>query len=151
LAVDVIHQRQVVAGEPQKSPKLATHAPALAWFSRAALLTEGVAALAARYDLVLVDMFNDAEIRQPGYWPAGRLHLSADGHRRVASRVLAALGHTTVAHTVAPGPARTRSLRAEARYYREHVLPRVHRRVRGRSSGDGRAGKHPAWVTVAPH
>jgi lysophospholipase L1-like esterase len=117
---------------------------------RAALLTDGVAELAARYDLVLVDMFNDAEIRQPGYWSADRLHLNADGHRRVASHVLTALGHTTAAHASTPGPRRTSDLRAEARYYRDHVLPWIHRRMRGRSSGDHRTGKHPTWTTVAP-
>jgi lysophospholipase L1-like esterase len=111
-------------------------------------LTVAVAELAARHDLVFVDMFNDQEIRGPGYWSADRLHLGTDGHRRVASRVLAALGHPVTAHAVAPEPNSRRSVLAEARYYREHVLPWLHRRVRGRSSGDDRAGKHPTWVQV---
>jgi lysophospholipase L1-like esterase len=111
-------------------------------------LTAAVAELAARHDLVFVDMFNDQEIRGPGYWSADRLHLNGDGHRRVASRVLAALGHPVTAHAVAPSPHGRGSVLAEARYYRQHVLPWLNRRVRGRSSGDDRAGKHPAWVTV---
>jgi lysophospholipase L1-like esterase len=111
-------------------------------------LTVAVAELAARHDLVFVDMFNDQEIRGPGYWSADRLHLGGDGHRRVASRVLAALGHPVTAHAVAPSPNGRRGVLAEARYYREHVLPWLNRRVRGRSSGDDRAGKHPAWVPV---
>lgn len=111
-------------------------------------LTAAVAELAARPDLVFVDMFNDQEIRGPGYWSADRLHLNRDGHRRVASRVLAALGHPVTAHVVAPSPNGRRSVLAEARYYREHVLPWLNRRVRGRSSGDDRAGKHPAWIPV---
>jgi hypothetical protein len=49
----------------------------------------------------------------------------------------------------AEGP-EVRRLLAEVRYYREHVLPWVARRVRGRSSGDGRAGKHARWVPVPP-
>lgn len=111
-------------------------------------LTVAVAELAARHDLVFVDMFNDQEIRRPGYWSPDRLHLGGDGHRRVASRVLAALGHPVTAHAVAPEPNSRRSVLAEARYYREHVLPWLHRRVRGRSSGDDRAGKHPTWVPI---
>jgi lysophospholipase L1-like esterase len=112
-------------------------------------LTAAVTELAARHDFVFVDMFNDQEIRGPGYWSADRLHLSGDGHRRVASRVLAALGHPVAAHAVAPPPdGRRRSVLAEARYYREHVLPWLNRRVRGRSSGDDRAGKHPDWTAV---
>ncbi|GAB3464984.1 SGNH/GDSL hydrolase family protein [Actinophytocola sediminis] len=115
---------------------------------RGTVLTTAVTRLAARHDLVFVDMFNDREIRGPGYWSADRLHLNSDGHRRVASRVLAALDHPVTAHTVAPPPAGARSVRAEARYYREHVLPWLNRRVRRQSSGDDRAGKHPTWVPV---
>lgn len=111
-------------------------------------LTVAVAKLADRHDLVFVDMFNDQEIRGPGYWSADRLHLNGDGHRRVASKVLAALGHPVTAHAVAPPPPGRRSVLAEARYYREHVLPWLNRRARGRSSGDDRAGKHPMWVPV---
>lgn len=115
---------------------------------RGVALTAAVADLAARHELVYVDMFNDEEIRRPEYWSADRLHLNGDGHRRVAACVLAALGHAVEAHAVAPGPAGGRSLLAEARYYRQHVLPWLHRRLRGRSSGDDRAGKHPTWIPI---
>jgi hypothetical protein len=37
---------------------------------------------------------------------------------------------------------------AEARYYREYVLPWINRRVRGRSSGDNRTGKFLDWVPI---
>lgn len=111
-------------------------------------LTVAVAELATRHELVFVDMFNDQEIRSPGYWSPDRLHLNGDGHRRVASRVLAALGHPVTAHVVAPPPPGRRAVLTEARYYREHVLPWLNRRLRGRSSGDDRAGKHPTWVPI---
>lgn len=115
---------------------------------RATALTAAVTELAARHDVVFVDMFNDQEIRGPGYWSADRLHLNADGHRRVASLVLAALGHPVTAHLVAPLAAGGRGVLAEARYYREHVLPWLNRRLRGRSSGDDREGKYPTWTPV---
>ncbi|OLF16272.1 GDSL family lipase [Actinophytocola xanthii] len=117
---------------------------------RGAALTEAVAALAARHDVLFVDMFSDQEIRRSHYWSPDRLHLNADGHRRVAASVLAALGHAEAAHVVAPGPTPARSWRTEARYYREHVLPWLHRRLRGSSSGDDRAGKYPDWTPVPP-
>jgi lysophospholipase L1-like esterase len=113
-------------------------------------LTNGVAGFADRYDIVFVDVFHDAEIRRAGYWSADRLHLNAAGHRRVASLVLAALGHPTEAHVLEQGPEKRGGLVAEARYYREHVLPWVQRRVRGRSSGDDRTGKWVDWVSVPP-
>ncbi|NUT49650.1 MAG: SGNH/GDSL hydrolase family protein [Saccharothrix sp.] len=115
---------------------------------RGVVLTAAVAKLAARHDLLFVDAFNDVEIRRAEYWSPDRLHLNATGHRRVASLVLDALGHPTEAHAVAPGPAARRGLLTEARYYREHVLPWVNRRLRGISSGDHVTGKHPDWVEV---
>ncbi|MCA2217819.1 SGNH/GDSL hydrolase family protein [Jidongwangia harbinensis] len=115
---------------------------------RGTALGAAVGKLAARHDLTFVDVFGDAEIRRAGYWSPDRLHLNAAGHRRVAGLVLTALGHATAAHVVDPGPAESRRVLAEARYYREHVLPWLHRRVRGRSSGDGRTGKFVDWVPV---
>jgi lysophospholipase L1-like esterase len=113
------------------------------------ILTGAIAGLAARHGVLFVDMFHDAEIRRPGYWSPDRLHLNAAGHQRVAGAVLTALGHTAAAHVVDPGPAESRRVLAEARYYREHVLPWVHRRLRGRSSGDDRTGKYLDWIPVA--
>jgi lysophospholipase L1-like esterase len=115
---------------------------------RGAALTEAVAKLADRHDVVFVDMFGDREIRGAGYWSPDRLHLNADGHRRVASCVLSALGHTAAAHVVEPVTTRGRDVRAEVRFYREHALPWLHRRLRRSSSGDERMGKHATWVPV---
>lgn len=115
---------------------------------RGVLLTEAVAALAARAGLVFVDMYNDQEVRSPGYWSPDRLHLNASGHQRVAGFVLTALGVRVPAHRLAPAVAEKRRLTTEIRYYRDHVLPWVGRRARGRSSGDGRAAKQPTWSAV---
>jgi lysophospholipase L1-like esterase len=115
---------------------------------RAEMLTEAVAGFATRYDLYFVDMFHDQEIRRAGYWSADRLHLNANGHRRVAGLVLTALGHPTEAHVIDPGPAESRRVLSEARYYREHVLPWIQRRLRGQSSGDARTGKYETWTVI---
>jgi len=115
---------------------------------RGEILTEAVAGFAQRYDIVFVDVFHDVEIRRAGYWSADRLHLNAAGHRRVAGLVLAALGHPADPGAIDHGPAEKRRIGTEARYYREHVLPWLHRRVRGRSSGDSRTGRYIDWVTI---
>ena len=116
---------------------------------RGEALTQAVTAFANRYpDVVLVDVFHDAEIRRAGYWSPDRLHLNACGHRRVAGLVLTALGHVTAAHVIDPGPVESRRVLAEARYYGEHVLPWVNRRLRGNSSGDERTGKYVDWVSI---
>jgi len=115
---------------------------------RAAALTAGVAALAATHGVEFVDVFHDTEIRRAPYWSADRLHLNAAGHQRVAELVLAALGEGPAARAVSAESQVAGRLLAEARYYREHVLPWISRRLQGRSSGDGRTGKHIGWIAV---
>jgi lysophospholipase L1-like esterase len=115
---------------------------------RGAVLTAAIARMAGQHDIVFVDVFNDVEIRRAAYWSPDRLHLNAAGHRRVAGLVLTGLGYPGAAHVVDPGPDESRRVLAEARYYREHVLPWLHRRVRGRSSGDGRTGKFETWTPI---
>jgi hypothetical protein len=60
----------------------------------------------------------------------------------------AALGEGPAAQAASAGSPAARRLLAEARYYREHVLPWIHRRLRGRSSGDDRTGKYLDWIPV---
>ncbi|WP_433059164.1 SGNH/GDSL hydrolase family protein [Dactylosporangium sp. CS-033363] len=112
------------------------------------ILSAAVTELAQQHGALFVNIFGDEEIRHAQYWSGDRLHLNGAGHRRVAGLVLTALGHPTTAHRVDPGPKASSGLLAEAKYYREHVLPWVTRRLRGRSSGDGRAPKYPAWTPV---
>ncbi|WP_250000845.1 SGNH/GDSL hydrolase family protein [Actinoplanes sp. M2I2] len=117
---------------------------------RGEALTRAAIETARRHDITFVDVFHDVEIRRAAYWSSDRLHLNAAGHRRVAGLVLGALGHGAAAHVVDPGPGESRRVLAEARYYREHVLPWLNRRVRGRSSGDDRTGKFVDWVDINP-
>lgn len=116
---------------------------------RAAQLTVAVRELTARHGVLFVDCFGDDELRRAGYWSADRLHLNAAGHRRVAGLVLAALQVADAEHRLDEGHAAPRGLLVQARYYRQHVLPWVVRRVRRRSSGDGRAAKYPAWTSLS--
>jgi lysophospholipase L1-like esterase len=115
---------------------------------RGAALTAGAARLAAAHDVDFVDVFNDIEIRRPGYWSPDRLHLNSAGHQRVADLVLAAMGEGPAARAASADSPVARRLLAEVRYYREYVLPWVHRRMRGRSSGDALTAKHAGWIPV---
>ncbi|MBS2965726.1 SGNH/GDSL hydrolase family protein [Actinocrinis puniceicyclus] len=118
---------------------------------RATYLTAGLTDLSTRHAVTLVNVFGDRELRARGYWAADRLHLNSRGHERVAGLVLHSLGFAQAPATDPPGDLGPGGgLGADARYYREHVLPWIHRRLRGRSSGDERAAKHPAWNLVAP-
>lgn len=105
---------------------------------------------AGRDDVVRAYNWPDRELAGAGYWAPDRLHLNARGHHRVAARVLTALGldpdpdwWTSPGLPETPAPPRLR-------YAREHLGPWVQRRLTGRSSGDGRMPKHPAFVAVTP-
>jgi lysophospholipase L1-like esterase len=117
---------------------------------RVTYLTTALTQTCATAGVTLVNAFADAEIRHPHYWSPDRLHLNSAGHERVAGLVLHALGHGAVPAPVPAGAAARRSPGANVRYYREHVLPWIQRRVRGRSSGDNRDPKHPVWQLIEP-
>lgn len=84
-------------------------------------------------------------------WDEDRLHLSALGHERLALCAAAALGVPVPAGWDLPpeGPAAPRTLRTEAAWWRRHATPWMTRRLRGRSSGDGRGAKRPDLCPVA--
>lgn len=117
---------------------------------RGEVLTAAIIDLSRRYDITVIDIFHDEQIRAAGYWSHDRLHLNPAGHRRVADLVLAGLGYPAPADTLEPAGPHPSGPLAEVRYYREHVVPWVQRRLRGESSGDGRTGKHDDWVEVLP-
>ncbi|WP_405896667.1 SGNH/GDSL hydrolase family protein [Streptomyces sp. NBC_00727] len=101
--------------------------------------------LAARHDAVVVDLYGAPALGDQRMWDVDRLHLTAEGHRRVAEAVWQALGLPPESDWQAPLPAsaplRWAARRAEdVRFARQHLLPWIGRRLTGRSSGDGRAG-----------
>ncbi|MEV7831800.1 SGNH/GDSL hydrolase family protein [Streptomyces subrutilus] len=104
--------------------------------------------LAARHDALVVDLYGSPALGDPRMWDVDRLHLTAEGHRRVAEAVWQALGlppeedwHTELPAAMPPGWAVRRA--QDLRFARQHLLPWVGRRLTGRSSGDGRPAKRP--------
>ncbi|WP_371569078.1 MULTISPECIES: SGNH/GDSL hydrolase family protein [Streptomyces] len=105
--------------------------------------------LAARHGAVVVDLYGAPSLSDPRLWDVDRLHLTAEGHRRVAEAVWQTLGYdpedtewrTPVPATVPPRWVARRV--ADARFARQHLLPWIGRRLTGRSSGDGLPPKRP--------
>ncbi|MFG2574211.1 SGNH/GDSL hydrolase family protein [Streptomyces sp. NPDC048481] len=108
--------------------------------------------LGARHDALVVDLYGAPSLSDPRMWDVDRLHLTAEGHRRVAEAVWQTLGHdphepdgtqwhVPMAPTPPPGWAARRV--ADARFARQHLLPWIGRRLTGRSSGDGLPPKRP--------
>ncbi|AWZ05197.1 MULTISPECIES: SGNH/GDSL hydrolase family protein [unclassified Streptomyces] len=109
--------------------------------------------LAARHGAVVVDLYGARVLGDPRMWDVDRLHLTAEGHRRVAEAVWQALGlppeedwRAELSAAVPPGWAARRA--QDLSFARRHLLPWVGRRLTGRSSGDGRPAKRP---DLAPH
>lgn len=117
---------------------------------RGEALTMAIRSMADLYGVSFIDNFNDVEVRKPGYWRDDRLHLNAAGHARVAANLLRGLGYPVSIETPDPVPTPPRTWQVQARYYREHVGPYVWRHLQGRSSGDGRTGKHTEWTEIRP-
>ena len=115
---------------------------------RGAALTDALLGIGSRLGVTTIDVYHDLEIRRSGYWAPDRLHLNAAGHHRVAHLVMSGLGHPDLMELPTPEPDAERTTLTEIAYYRRYVLPWLARRARGRSSGDGRGGKHETWVTV---
>ncbi|MEV8533352.1 SGNH/GDSL hydrolase family protein [Streptomyces sp. NPDC051211] len=104
--------------------------------------------LAARHGALVVDLYGAPVLGDPRLWDVDRLHLNAEGHRRVAEAVWQALGLPAAEDwraALAPGrPAGWTVRRTEdLRFARQHLLPWIGRRLTGRSSGDGRPAKRP--------
>ncbi|QBX55686.1 SGNH/GDSL hydrolase family protein [Nocardioides seonyuensis] len=118
---------------------------------RMAIFNEWVREIADTHGGTVVDMWRMRDIDPGAVVDTDRLHLNSAGHRFMAGRVLEALGveHDLV-HEAEPTPAlgRREQWRENARWTREFLAPWVHRRVTGRSSGDGVAPKRPTLGPV---
>ena len=113
---------------------------------RVAAFNERVRVIAAEHGAVLVDI-DRAGIAHPALWSADRLHANALGHERIARAAATALGlPAELDPEPLPDPvARPRhvQLAVDAAWAGRHLAPWVVRRLRRRSSGDGREPKRP--------
>ena len=105
-------------------------------------------AIADKHGCRVIDLWSMRVLQDPRAWSADRLHLSAEGHRRVALRACEALGVETAEDWREPWPPmpeqswRTQRIQ-DIQWAREFLAPWIGRRLRGESSGDGRAPKRP--------
>ncbi|WP_142106920.1 SGNH/GDSL hydrolase family protein [Pseudonocardia cypriaca] len=115
---------------------------------RVACFNELVRASAERHGSTVVNLWGMAPLADPRSWGRDRLHLTAEGHRRVALRVLETLGEPvtedwrTPLPALAPTPWRDRQLEDLA-WMRDFVMPFVRKRLSGHRTGDGFQPKRP--------
>ena len=95
---------------------------------------------------ILIEADQVSILKDPRLWDRDRLHLNSEGHRRVAGCVLEALGYSQESSWSSELPLERTKPKALAvwqdiRWVISFLIPWIWRRLRGRSSGDGRSSK----------
>jgi lysophospholipase L1-like esterase len=120
--------------------------------SRVRVLNQALRSIAARHGMVLADLEQRGVVDRR-LWSLDRLHANSAGHARIAAALAQALGLEPDEDPWAPLPPADRVPRAtaitgELAWIGRHMTPWIVRRVRGRSSGDGRSAKRPVLTPV---
>jgi lysophospholipase L1-like esterase len=110
--------------------------------------------IAAKHEMVLADLEQRGVVDRR-LWSVDRLHANSAGHARIAAAMAQALGLEPDEDPWAPLPPpdpvpRAAALTGELAWVGRHMAPWIMRRVRGRSSGDGRSAKRPSLAPVRP-
>ncbi|THA70988.1 SGNH/GDSL hydrolase family protein [Streptomyces sp. A0958] len=113
-----------------------------------ATYTAHVRAIADRYDCPVLDLWSLRSVQDRRAWDGDRLHLSPEGHTRVALRAAQVLGFDVPAdpdQEWPPQPPRgtLEVRRDDIHWAREYLVPWIGRRLRGESSGDHVEPKRP--------
>ncbi len=121
---------------------------------RTAVFNAHIWTIAHRHGAYVLDMWGMRSLQDWRMWADDRIHLTTDGHRRVAQAALVALGLAPDDERwddplapLPPVPVAAR-VRADAVWLRAHASPWLSRRLHGRSSGDGRPPKRPELTPV---
>ena len=126
---------------------------------KAAVYSMHLRGIAAKYDCLLADLWPMRILTDRRLWSPDRLHLNADGHRRVALLASAVAGVDVGEDWGAPleqSPPRPR-LRtwltarwSDMEWVTEHAAPYLSRRLHGVSAGDGLVAKRPELAALHP-
>ena len=118
------------------------------WKERFGEFNKGVRAVGAEVGAIIHDANSEAFFKDSRFLAFDRLHLNADGHSRVADAVLEKLGYEfnpAWRNPLPPAAAISwiRKRVTSARWFFTFALPWIWRRLRRKSSGDGRSAKYP--------
>jgi lysophospholipase L1-like esterase len=122
--------------------------------SKIAIYNAHLRDIAGRYGCHLADLWPMRPLSDPRAWSADRLHLSPEGHRRIALHVsevmgLPAAGDWRDHWPPAPSPGWLALRGQDLRWAHKYALPWVGRRLRRVSSGDGLLPKRPELLPLS--
>ena len=117
------------------------------WEERMSSFNSIVREVADKFDLMVMDASMDPQSSNPNLLAFDRLHLNTTGHYRVAHAVLERIGapfdsgwkESAIVSKKKPWIIRKA---LTLLWFLTFALPWIWRRIRGRSSGDGRSGKY---------
>lgn len=116
---------------------------------RAAVYAANVFGIAQRHGCYIIDQWSLRSLRDARMWAPDRLHLTTEGHQRIAAQAAWALGERdgdrdwAVPLPPAPPLSRREAITGHAVWAKEYLAPWVQRRLQHRSSGDNRLAKRP--------
>lgn len=122
---------------------------------RCAVHNANVWGIAQRQGAYVLDLWSMRSLRDARMFGTDRLHLSTEGHKRVAAQAFWTLvDRTSERAWDEPLPpadplSRRESIAANATWARDYVGPWVQRRLRGASSGDNISAKRPVLTPIA--
>ncbi|MFK5634376.1 SGNH/GDSL hydrolase family protein [Ornithinimicrobium sp. LYQ103] len=111
--------------------------------------TANLWAVAQRTGAFVVDIYTMRSLRDPRMYGPDRIHLSSEGHARVAAQALWTLGLPFEVRDwlepleATPRLGRLESIQADREWVATHLRPWIARRLRGESSGRTRTAKRP--------
>ena len=122
------------------------------WAARFAGFNKNVRAVAEEVGAFVADANEEGLLSDRRFLADDRLHLNEIGHDRVSQGILEKLGLPYALNWREPLPkaqalSKSKRYRSNLRWFQTFLLPWIWRRVRGRSSGDGRSGKHSVPVS----
>ena len=125
------------------------------WEERMSSFNSIVREVADKFNLIVMDASMDPESSNPNLLAFDRLHLNPQGHYRVAQAVLERIGAPFDAHwkSAILSPKKKPWIFRKALtllWFITFALPWIWRRIRGRSSGDGRSGKYTSLTPWPP-
>jgi lysophospholipase L1-like esterase len=121
---------------------------------RHAIHAANVFSIAQHHGCYVINQWGMRALSDWRMWADDRIHMTSEGHRRVALNALSALGHETDREdwsTPLPPvqrPSRREAAAANAEWARTYLAPWVQRRLRGESSGDTLGAKRPTLTPV---